>query len=509
MEASTSNDPDVKTFRGRSLEEILPQIREELGPDAIVLRRREGLTGGVGGFFQRPYIEVDARRPLGDEQALEIRTDRATAEGLSSPAVQALFEQATPFADALAAAARDASPQNDFFSATVSDDLRAEPARAEPVSFEEDFFDPANISGGATGLYGPQPNQEAIRRAAPKPPPVPDPVPPPEPEAAAEPVIETPPAPEPPQAKPEPEPIPEPEPFLEEDDEPEAEIELEEPGEDTPAFTFDAPTGFSIPRAPRPARGTGSDPLLPDRPQAADAAEQRLVAAGLSQELASDIVREAVVHGLPFTSPRNIKKLVRNVLAGRIDVFRHLSTEPRTIALVGGGGSGKTSTVAYIAASYVAVGADVAVISLRGDTTLAARLQPLGVAVIQAKDGEQAKKRLGAARPLLTLIDTPAVGLSSTPGEIKGLAAELKLLEVTEVHLALPATLSAAAADELSEALAPLGATHVVLSHADETKRPGAPIELALKAGHPLSYICARSGVSPADPAELAAQLLP
>jgi flagellar biosynthesis GTPase FlhF len=249
--------------------------------------------------------------------------------------------------------------------------------------------------------------------------------------------------------------------------------------------------------------------LLPDRPEAADAAERRLVAAGLSQALAEDIVREAVVHGLPFTSPRNIKKLVRNVLAGRIDVFRHLSTEPRTIAVVGGGGSGKTSTVAYIAASYVAVGADVAVVSLRGDTTLAARLQPLGVAVIQAKDGEQAKKRLGVARPLLTLIDTPAVGLSSTPGEIKGLAAELQLLEVTEVHLALPATLSAAAADELSEALAPLGATHVVLSHADETKRPGAPIELALKAGHPLSYICARSGVSPADPAELAAQLLP
>jgi len=82
MEASTSNDPDVKTFRGRSLEEILPQNREELGPDAIVLRRREGLTGGVGGFFQRPYIEVDARPPIGDEQALEIRSDRATAEGL-------------------------------------------------------------------------------------------------------------------------------------------------------------------------------------------------------------------------------------------------------------------------------------------------------------------------------------------------------------------------------------------------------------------------------------------
>src|SRR3954453_17718781 len=187
MEASTSNDPDVKTFRGRSLEEILPQIREELGPDAIVLRRREGLTGGVGGFFQRPYVEVDARGPVGGGEPLEIRSDRATAEGLSSPAVQALFEQATPFADALAAAARDAGPQDDFFSATVSDDQAGGEAS---VSFEEDFFAPANISGSA-GLYGPQPNQDAIRRAAPKPPPVPDPVPPPE--AAAAPVIETPP----------------------------------------------------------------------------------------------------------------------------------------------------------------------------------------------------------------------------------------------------------------------------------------------------------------------------
>src|ERR1700742_1344879 len=122
MEASsTSNGPDdVKTFRGRSLEELLPQIRAELGPDAIVLRRREGLGGGVGGFFQRPYVEVDARAPRADERPLEIRSDRATAEGLSSPAVQALFEQATPFADALAAAARDTRTEDDTFSATFS-----------------------------------------------------------------------------------------------------------------------------------------------------------------------------------------------------------------------------------------------------------------------------------------------------------------------------------------------------------------------------------------------------
>src|SRR3954447_2279683 len=101
----------ARTFRGRSLEELLPRVREELGADAIVLRRREGLAGGVGGFFQRPFVEVDARRPQLGETPELTRNDRATAEGLSSPAIQALVEQASPFADALARAT--ALPQPD------------------------------------------------------------------------------------------------------------------------------------------------------------------------------------------------------------------------------------------------------------------------------------------------------------------------------------------------------------------------------------------------------------
>src|SRR4051794_2169798 len=97
-----AGDPAVRTFRGRSLEEVLPRVREELGPDAIVLRRREGLAGGVGGFFQRPFVEVDARLPQPGETDELTRNDRATAEGLSTPAIQTLVEQASPFADALA-----------------------------------------------------------------------------------------------------------------------------------------------------------------------------------------------------------------------------------------------------------------------------------------------------------------------------------------------------------------------------------------------------------------------
>src|SRR3954454_22162494 len=95
---------ETKTFRGRSLEMVLPQVRTELGPDAIVVRRREGLAGGVAGFFQRSYVEVDARVAGTGESPLELRSDRATAEGLATPGAQALVHQAAPFADALASA---------------------------------------------------------------------------------------------------------------------------------------------------------------------------------------------------------------------------------------------------------------------------------------------------------------------------------------------------------------------------------------------------------------------
>jgi hypothetical protein len=53
-------DPVVRTYRGRTLEELVPQIREQLGPDAIVVRQRDGLMGGVGGFFQQRFVEIDA-----------------------------------------------------------------------------------------------------------------------------------------------------------------------------------------------------------------------------------------------------------------------------------------------------------------------------------------------------------------------------------------------------------------------------------------------------------------
>jgi flagellar biosynthesis GTPase FlhF len=407
---------ETKTFRGRSLEEVLPQIRAELGADAIVVRRREGLAGGVAGFFQRSYVEVDARPALDDEKPLEARNDRATAEGLASPAIQALVDQAAPFADALARAETNVGE------------------RAQEVLLA--------AAQGSAGLYGPQPNHAAIVEAY------------------------------------------EPAPF-----------EIDPPRDEV------AP-----PRAEIVSPGLGAE-----RPNVADTHEQRLVAAGLSAALASDIVAEAVAHGLPFSQPRNIKKLIRTALARRMPVMSDLGGEARTIAFVGAGGSGKTSATERLAAAYAQADAEVVVVSLRaadGGVGLSARLEPLGVSVIAARDGEQAARRLARRQAALTIVDAPGAGPADRAA-VAQLAADLRTLGVGEIHLTLPATLSAAAADEQACALSPLGVTHIALTHADQTARPGAPVELAVSGRRALSYVCAREDIEPADPDALAKQLLP
>lgn len=383
--------PETKTFRGRSLDEVIPQVRTELGADAIVLRRREGLAGGVAGFFQRSYVEIDARAPLAEEQPLEIRSDRATAEGLATEGIQTLVAQASPFADALAT---------------------AQTSRADEV-----------LAEAAAGLYGPQPTYE--------------PAPP-------------------------------------------------EPAVVVPA------------QAPEP-------------PAAAAALEAKLVSSGLSPALAADVVGEAVAHGLPFSTPRQLKKLVRATLARRLPVLADIGPGARRIAFAGAGGAGKSAAIAQLARAYAAADQEVVVVALRspdGGVDLATELEPHGISVIAATDAAQAGRRLARREALVTLIDTPAAGPGDRGG-VAQLAADLRELGATEIHLTLPATLSAAAADEVSGALAQLGVTHVALTHADQTARPGAPVELAMTARKPVSYICGREAVEPADAAELAQRLLP
>src|SRR3954453_14856391 len=119
------NATHTKTYRGRTLEEVLPKIKADLGPDAEIVRQRSGLTGGVGGFFQRQCVEIDAKAPVERErprrrfdqydsdavaapapdplpaEAADFVPEWPESEGLTAPGIQEIFRQAEPFAEQL------------------------------------------------------------------------------------------------------------------------------------------------------------------------------------------------------------------------------------------------------------------------------------------------------------------------------------------------------------------------------------------------------------------------
>jgi flagellar biosynthesis protein FlhF len=164
----------ARTYRGDSLEQLLPQIRDELGADAIVVRQREGIIGGVGGFFGKRCVEVEAQPAWPMPTETRAVPARSVVDAYAPTRVfEAVLAQAEPFVPAEPEAEWDC--EWDWQSAP---ELPPEPEVApEP--------DPE-----------PEPQLEVIQ--LPLPTPVIEPEPMPELEPAAIEVVEEPPPPPPP-----------------------------------------------------------------------------------------------------------------------------------------------------------------------------------------------------------------------------------------------------------------------------------------------------------------------
>ena len=457
---SEANGDDIRIFRGRSLEEVLPQIREELGPDAIITRQREGLQGGIAGFFQKQFVEVEARAgsarvsASGRTPVLDVYDeddsvapppavpmdgdDEATSEGLTSPAIQAMLEQAAPFADYLNAA--DRAQRDTSAEREVDPDVEA---ALESLARARGVEDPA---GAASEL-------EAEDQATAEPRPV------------------------------------------------------EEPADQAAASTHLEPVR---------RRASATSPARRSRPAAADTLEETLCGSGLSPRLARAIVDETVAHLLPFALPSDLKTLVRGELGRRIPTQATWAGVGRRIGFVGSGGSGKTLTVARLAAAYAESGdLPVSVFSLRprddGDE-LRDLLERFDVPVHVVDGPEPARARMRSLpEDAIVVLDTPAVRPQDDRA-VADLADELKKM-LYEIHLTLPATVSTASARELVADLAPLGISRIALTHLDETSHIGGAVEVAIRGGKPFSYVGTGTGVAdglePAEADALAALVLP
>jgi flagellar biosynthesis GTPase FlhF len=255
-------------------------------------------------------------------------------------------------------------------------------------------------------------------------------------------------------------------------------------------------------------------PLVAGRRAPGEAREivEDLVEAGLHPVLAEGVVTETVSHVMPFSPHLSLERLVRETLARRIPVQSTWTRRGRTIGFVGPGGSGKTLCTARLAATY-AVGSDLPVIVLTlrprdGGAELSSLLEPYAVRVHPVNTPDEARAIIAGAREhALIVIDTPTVS-PSAPAEMDRLAADLERIGVYEVHLTLPATVGAHAADDVLTGFAQLGVSRIVLTHADETGHVGPAVGLAIRSGRPFSYISSGTsvdgGLLPVNPHALA-----
>ena len=477
-----------RIYRGRSVDELIPRIVAELGEDAVVIRHHRGLTGGFAGFFQRPFVEIEARRgapgidlydeddaaPVLPDEVAPASADDATpalhgelehSQPQASPTPEGWEEPmqvwaTNPFAAALAdaeAAVRAAEP-------AVHPDLDA--ALAEALAEAEDAEAPvAEIVPPPRAPYANPPELPAEAEDA---------------QAATEPVVTVLPADS--AATP-------PDLYTETPESPPEAEDAEVPAE---------PVAAVLPLVP-PSRERAREER--------EEIERTLLAVGMGEEFVHELIDGAVAHVLPLgPASTSLAQAVRTALVQRVPACPPLPAGGAAIAVVGGGGSGKSACCAALVEAY------------REHGTLPATCVTIELEPTHPAPEEQTLRadREGG----LLLLDTPPVSCAD-PGSIAALAELLAELAPNRVVLALPATLGATPAAQLLQALRPLNVNALAVTHADETDQLGVAVQAACTLGPAPVYLLARAEQSCAegglrawsltsvDPCQLVDRLLP
>ena len=473
---------DVRTYRGRTVEELIPRIQDELGADAIIVRRREGLTGGIAGFFQRPFIELEAIAGGARFEAYDEEEAVVPPLPPSPPSFPPHTSIPTPRGGRLTASPLPGpGAARERYSAApalpVSGDSGGEPLRRRPAEGE-------NPAMGVTEHLA------ALARAAPS-----RRTRQPTDAASYSQVFQ----------ELTPEDLGDSDSFSSVLDEAESRVLAE-------------PTAAHAQAAPRVQTSTGppqaASPAV--RGRVRETVRGKLLGLGVSERFAEELIDGAAIHVLPLAPRAGLAQAAQSALAQRIPVCPPLPAAGAAIVLVGPGGVGKTSCCAALLSAYrksALLPASCATL-LRGPDSgdLQMLLSPHVTSPISI-DTARAVRTLRKARGAgLLVIDTPPLSVGDRAG-IRKLAGLLSVLEPERVLVALPATLGAVATGQLLHALRPLGANALAITHADETDQIGVAVEAACNFALAPEYLLdhGRRGarrLSRIDPSGVAARLM-
>jgi flagellar biosynthesis GTPase FlhF len=537
--STSSANPHI--YQGRSVEELIPKIQADLGDDAIVVRRRKGLTGGIGGFFQRPFVEIEARpgtpridmydeddaalpAPMPQEPA-PMPTAMPAAMPAPAPTVTApapewpvAAAQTTDWGAQTPQAVANWAPQ----APQTAAEQVAQPPQAplDPRGFNSAYVTAALAALAAVSSHETKPRPAIAREDA-----TPRPDTPPYEDAdqfsaalaAAEAAVaeqatvaatadHQPPAyrsqgiaaaqpvdgqwRESPTAQP--------------TDTRRPEIATGHPADaQRPEIAAEQPTDFQ-----------SREPTTIGAGHARASVQRSLLDVGVDQEFIDELIGAAVAHALALNPRLSLARAVHRTLRQRIPVCPPLPGAGATIALVGPGGGGKTACCAGLLGAYRRGGtlpAACATIVGGAAGELAMLLSPhvLEPTAVTAPHASRVLRR--AREEGMLLLDMPPLSPADGPA-IDTLAALLDELAPDRVVVALPATLGARPAAQLLEALRPLNPSALAITHADATDQLGVAVQAACTFGLAPEYLLDRAGshggLTPIDPTYLADRLL-
>jgi len=436
-----------RIYRGRTVEELIPKIVAELGEDAIVIRRQRGLAGGFVGFFQRPFIEIEARRGVPGIDRYD-EDDAAPAMPEYGPAEEGDF--AAREAALAVPAAEYAVPADEFIVSAAPQT----PVPAVPVEKEPRHIWATNPFAAALAEA-----EAAVRAAEPAVPPELD-------EALVEALVEA-------EA---------------------AEAPIEVIGPPAPDIFVQPAEMPALAAAPVESEAvpvsTAPVPMRADtRAGAREEIEGSLRAVGIGEELIGELIEAALAHTLPLMPEgTDIAQAVFAALTQRIPVLPPLPAKGAVIAFVGAGGSGKStccealveayrehSTVpaACYAISAVPEGARSGEGLVLLDTPAVSSADPDAIAALAALLATLRPDRVVLALPA-TLGATPAAQLIEAAGPLKPNA--IAITHADETDQLGPAVEAAcrfgAAPVYLVERAAPTDASHTHTDHTDAGHAP-------------------------------------
>jgi len=244
---------------------------------------------------------------------------------------------------------------------------------------------------------------------------------------------------------------------------------------------------------------------------------------GLEERISKRLIRQLLneLTGVEMTDQRMIHKKTEDLLLagmGEVKPIVLTKSKPRIVAFVGPTGSGKTTTIAKLAADFTlnqkkkvaALTIDTRRVDAAGQLKAYCRIINIPLYIAYSPD-ELPGFMQGIAQSDVILVDTPGSG-PMDHAQMREMVEFLQRLVPQEVHLIMSVTTSLIEMKRIFENFNMLKPNRLLFTKLDETDLFGTMLSFAVLSKKPISYVTFGQNVpgdfAPADPKDLIRRIL-